>query len=260
MYRLFALMALLATLAACTNPNDLDEAPVDLGDFSLGYNVVVASKMQRGPLSREATAEEWQESLTKAIGDRFGRYQGDRLYHLGVSVEGYVLAQPGIPLVASPNSVLILLLTVWDDAAGTKLNAEPEQITIMETISGATIFGSGVTQSKEVQMENLSRNASKQIENILVRRRAQQGWFGPEASTPPAQTTPAQTAPARAAPAQTAPARAAPAQTTPAAATPAARPAAVAPAATAASTPRIVVAPPRGAILQEPVVAPMPAE
>jgi hypothetical protein len=178
MHRLFALLAAALLLAACTNPNDLNEAPVDLGDFRLGHNVVVASKMTRGPLSREASEDEWKEAMTSAIDERFGRYQGDKLYHLGVSVEGYVLAQPGIPVVASPNSVLILLVTVWDDAAGSKMNTPPEQITIMETISGNTILGSGLTQSKEVQMRNLSRNAAKQIETFMVRRRASEGWFG----------------------------------------------------------------------------------
>jgi hypothetical protein len=178
MYRLLAMLGAILLLTACTNPNDLDEAPVDLGDFRLGHNVVVASKMTRGPLSREASEDEWKEAMTSAIDERFGRYQGDKLYHLGVSVEGYVLAQPGIPLVASPNSVLILLVTVWDDAAGGKMNTPPEQITIMETISGNTILGSGLTQSKEVQMRNLSRNAAKQIETFLVRRRAADGWFG----------------------------------------------------------------------------------
>jgi hypothetical protein len=188
MFRLLALLGTILMLAACTNPNDLDEAPVDLGDFRLGHNIVVASKMMRGPLSREASEDEWKEAMTSAIAERFGRYEGDKLYHLGVSVEGYVLAQPGIPLVASPNSVLILLVTVWDDAAGGKMNTPPEQITIMETISGNTILGSGLTQSKAVQMRNLSRNAAKQIETFLVRRRASEGWFG-EAANP--QTVPA---------------------------------------------------------------------
>jgi hypothetical protein len=199
MFRLFALMGAIVMLAACTNPNDLDEAPVDLGDFRLGHNVVVASKMTRGPLSREATEDEWKEAMTSAIDERFGRYQGDKLYHLGVSVEGYVLAQPGIPLVASPNSVLILLVTVWDDAAGGKMNTPPEQITIMETISGNTILGSGLTQSKEVQMRNLSRNAAKQIETFMVRRRAAEGWFGTAPMAPLAATTAATTAAATAA-------------------------------------------------------------
>ncbi len=237
MFRLLALLASVVVMAACTNPNDLDEAPVDLGDFRLGHNVVVASKMMRGPVSREATAEEWQEALGTAISDRFGRYEGDKLYHLGVSVEGYVLAYPGIPIVGSPNSVLILLVTVWDDEAGAKMNEPPEQITIMETISGNTILGSGLTQSKEVQMQNLSRNASKQIETFLVRRRASQGWFG-ETQAPLAGTGDVEPAPMEAdSPPPQPEVAAAPAG---AVATPAAA--------------RRVIGPPAGAILAEPAV------
>lgn len=243
MFRLMALIGSILVLAACTNPNDLDEAPVDLGDFRLGHNVVVASKMTRGPVSREATPEEWQDALKGAIDERFGRYEGDKLYHLGVSVEGYVLAQPGIPIVASPNSVLILLVTVWDDAAGGKLNTPPEQITIMETISGNTILGSGLTQSKEVQMRNLSRNAAKQIETFMVRRRASEGWFG---EAPGPVVVPETTLPATAV-------DAAPAGRSGAGAT--AAPAATAPAPQAAR-PAVRIAPPAGAVLAEPEVAP----
>jgi hypothetical protein len=243
MFRLMALIGSILVLAACTNPNDLDEAPVDLGDFRLGHNVVVASKMTRGPVSREATPEEWQDALKGAIDERFGRYEGDKLYHLGVSVEGYVLAQPGIPIVASPNSVLILLVTVWDDAAGGKLNTPPEQITIMETISGNTILGSGLTQSKEVQMRNLSRNAAKQIETFMVRRRASEGWFG-EAPGPvvgPEATLPATAVDAAPAGRSGAGASAAPAATAPV---------------PQAARPAVRIAPPAGAVLAEPEVAP----
>lgn len=234
MFRIFALLSFVALVAGCTNPNDLDDAPVEMGNFSLGHNVVVASKMTRGPLSREASEDEWKEALTTAIGDRFGRYEGDRLYHFGVSVEGYVLAQPGIPVVASPKSVLIVLLTVWDDATGEKMNAPPEQITIVESISGNTIFGSGLTQSKEVQMQNLSRNASKQIENFLVRRRKADGWFGPVLAVAPATQDAAETRTAQAV--------------------------AVQDAAAPALAARIVVAPPAGAVLQEPTVELLPEE
>lgn len=240
MFRLMALIGSILVLTACTNPNDLDEAPVDLGDFRLGHNVVVASKMTRGPVSREATPEEWQDALKGAIDERFGRYEGDKLYHLGVSVEGYVLAQPGIPIVASPNSVLILLVTVWDDAAGGKLNTPPEQITIMETISGNTILGSGLTQSKEVQMRNLSRNAAKQIETFMVRRRASEGWFGdaPEPSAGPDVALPATATDSASAGRSGAAATAA------------------TPSAPQAPRPAVRIVPPAGAVLAEPEVAP----
>lgn len=178
---LFRVLSLLAVvgLAACTNPNDLDRAPVDLGDFELGHNVVVAPNLTRGPASREASKDEWIAAMKLAIDERFGRYDGTRFYHFGISVEGYVLAIPGVPLVASPKSALILKITVWDDRSGKKLNVDPEMITVVESISGNTIISSGLTQSKEKQMENLTRNAAKLIQNWLVRQRANEGWFGP---------------------------------------------------------------------------------
>jgi hypothetical protein len=79
--------------------------------------------------------------------------------------------------VASPKSALILNVTAWDDAAGKKLNDKPHLITVMESISGNTILGSGLTQSKEVQMANLSRNAAKLIEAWLNRQNDELGWF-----------------------------------------------------------------------------------
>ena len=176
MRRFMALLGLLA-VAACTNANDLDSEPAYLGNFRLGHNVVVAPNLTKGPASRAASQEEWIDAMTRAINERFTRHEGSKLYHLGVSVEGYVLAVPGVPLVASPKSALIINVTVWDDAAGRKLNEKPHLITVMESISGPTIFGSGLTQSKEVQMANLSRNAAKLIENWLNRQNDELGWF-----------------------------------------------------------------------------------
>ncbi|WP_324751456.1 hypothetical protein [Roseovarius sp. Pro17] len=178
MLRLIALLSLLAAVAACTNPNDLGKAPVPLGDFKLGYNVVVAPNIAKGPLSRDASNEEWIASMKKAVDERFRRYDGDKLYHLAISIEGYVLAVPGVPIVASPKSALILNVTAWDDAAGKKLNEKPEQVTVIESFSGETIIGSGLTQSKEQQMTNLSRNSAKLIQNWLERQKYQENWFG----------------------------------------------------------------------------------
>lgn len=174
MVRFFALFLGLIALTACTNVNDLDDLPTDMGRFALGHNVVVAPNMVKGPASREASEDEWIESLTAAIDERFGRYEGDKLYHLGVSIEGYVLAVGGIPIVASPKSALIINVTVWDDALGKKLNEKAEQLTVLESFSGETILGSGVTQSREQQMRALSRNAAKVIQNWMLRHPE---WF-----------------------------------------------------------------------------------
>ncbi|WP_294614885.1 hypothetical protein [uncultured Roseovarius sp.] len=194
MTRLFALLGLVL-ITACTNANDLDEAPTYLGNFHFGHNVVVAPNLTKGPASREASKEEWIEAMTTAMSDRFGRYDGSKLYHLGVSVEGYVLAIPGVPILASPKSALILNVTAWDDAAGKKLNEKPHTVTVVESISGSTFLGSGLTQSKEKQMLNLSRNAAKQIQNWLENQNNDKGWFEDDGMPAKGKTGPAPEAP-----------------------------------------------------------------
>jgi hypothetical protein len=182
MFRNLFLIPLVLLVMACSpSGDDLDKGPVPLGDFKLGHNVVIASKAVKGPLSRNATEDELTTALKSAIDARFGRYEGEGLYHLGTSVEGYVLAAPGVPLVVSPKSILIIRVTVWDDALGKKLNEEPEQITIFESLSGETAIGSGLTQSAEQQLRNLSVNAAKQIELFLLRKQKEEDWFQPGA-------------------------------------------------------------------------------
>lgn len=188
--RLFiALLAACLTLAGCTSVADLNEPPVDLGDFSLSHRVIVAPNLTKGPVSREASKEEWEAAMLSALAERFDRYEGDKLYHFGISVDGYVLAQPGIPVVLSPKSVLIFNLSVWDDAAGKKLTTEPKQFTVFESLSGETMFGSGLTQSKETQLKNLSRNAAKMIQTYLQRMNKEEGWFNGGVPVPGAKAT-----------------------------------------------------------------------
>lgn len=177
MFRKFALFAGMGLLMACTNANDLDKAPVPLGNFSLGHNVAVAPNLVKGPVSREADKDKFTAIMQEAVAERFGRYDGDKLYHFGISLEGYVLAQPGIPIVASPKSILIFNLTVWDDEKGEKLNKEVKQITVIESFGGHSLLGSGYTQTEEEQMRGLARNGAKQIQNYLRRQNFNEGWF-----------------------------------------------------------------------------------
>lgn len=176
MRRLFALLV-LTLLAACA-AEDLSQPPEDFGAFALGYNIVVAKNAKPVGPSRTATAEEWETALKEAIGARFGRYDGDKLYHIGIGVDGYALAVPGVPVVLSPKSVLAITVNVWDDTAGRKINAEPKQFTVFERLSGETVVGSGLTQTKEQQMANLSANAARLINDWLIDNAA---WFTPEA-------------------------------------------------------------------------------
>ena len=176
--RTVGLVAALGLLTACASGAKLGDERAELGNFLLGHGIVVEENAVQGPLSRKAEPGAWKESLEVEIQRRFARYQGDKYYHLGVAVQGYVLAVPGIPLVAAPKSFLILGVTVWDDAAGKKLNAKPHRIVVTESLSGETAISSGLTQSAEQQMANLSQNGVAAIERWLA---TQEDWFPPKA-------------------------------------------------------------------------------
>ena len=178
--RVFGLL-MVSIVAACSGSADLKDPPVPLGDFSLVHNIVVASKAYQGPLSRKASEEQLANTMKAAIAERFDRYNGASRYHFGISIEGYVLALPGVPVVAAPKSVLIINVTVWDDEAGKKLNDEPHQITVFETFGADLILGSGLTMSADEQLVILSQNAAKEVENYLVEQRNELGWFTPDA-------------------------------------------------------------------------------
>ncbi len=168
-------------LAGCTTPDPATVKLPPLGDFRLGYVVVVADEVQKGPLSREVDPKTIETALDRAIRARLGRYEGERLYHVAVNVGLYVLAQPGIPLVLSPKSALVLLVTVWDDAKKKKLNEKPHQITIIEEPGAGFLVGSGYTRSAEEQLAGLARQAAKAINDWLYENRH---WFEGEGASP----------------------------------------------------------------------------
>ena len=182
-FRLIAALAGLALLAACAGKGDLDKPPPPLGPFKLGLNIVIAKNAQKSPVSRDATAEEWETALKQAMVDRFGRYDGDKFYDFGINVDGYALAPPGIPIVLSPKSVLIVTVNVWDDPAQKLLNDKPKQITVFEGVSGATLIGSGYSRNKHKQIEVLSYNAVKAVEKWLLQHPE---WFGEPPTAAPA--------------------------------------------------------------------------
>ena len=162
-----AVLGFALVLAGCQT-NDLKEPPPPLGDFVLGLNIAVADNVQKVPISRDADPKDWEVSIKKAVAERFGRYDGDRIYNIGISIDAYALAPPGVPWVLSPKSVLVVTANIWDDATATKLNPEGKQLTIFEGASPDTMLGSGLTQNKEKQMETLSYNAAKAVEKWLV--------------------------------------------------------------------------------------------
>ncbi len=171
--------AALLTLAACANRADLS-APVEpIGDFRLGHNVVVAKDTTEGPFSRDAEEAELEAALSAEIEQRLRRYDGDGLYHIGVRIEAFVLGQPGIPILLSPQSVLLLAVNIWDNDTRERLNPEPIRITAFEALNTRVPFlSSGLVNSKEKQLENLSISAALQIEQLL--RENEATWFAPK--------------------------------------------------------------------------------
>ncbi|PWK60295.1 hypothetical protein [Roseicyclus mahoneyensis] len=165
----FAPLALALIMIGCAAPDPLTDELPNMGDFRLGHNIVVADSMQQIPPSRDATSEEWVAILTSEIDRRFGAYEGDRLYHIGIAIDGYALAPPGVPLVLNPRSILVLSVNVWDDAAGVKLHDDPEQILVMEGASSETaVIGSGLARTREEQMQVLARNAARQVQRWML--------------------------------------------------------------------------------------------
>lgn len=180
--RVFLGLSLLA-LTACSDAKEItqDTPLVDLGDFSLGHNVVVATDAQKAPFSRNATEEELETALKAAMQARFGRYDGDKLYHIGIKVDAYGLAAPGIPVLFTPKSVLVLTVNIWDDSKGVKLTEKPKLLTVFESLNGHTLVGSGLTRSREEQLDILTRNAALKVERWLLENGQ---WFGVEPIAP----------------------------------------------------------------------------
>jgi len=211
-----AFVALVAALVlgACA-AEDLSRPPEPLGEFQLGHNIAVARNAKQVGPSRKATAEEWETAIEAAVARNIGRYQGDKLYHIGIGVDAYALALPGVPILLSPKSVLVVTVNVWDDTARRIVNAEPRRFTIFERLAPETVLGSGLTQSRQRQIDNLAANAVRHIGDWLVENKA---WFSPEAAAARALLPPMDAAPAvpAAVPAETGPADPADADAAPA--------------------------------------------
>lgn len=169
MTRFFGLLITVLVLAGCAaEPEDLSAPPEPLGDFRLGHNIAIADNVVLGPFSRTLTETQLEVSVQNAVAARLRRYDGDGLYHLGIVVGGLILAQPGIPAIYAPKSVMIVDVTVFDNATRKKLNDKPKRFQVGEGFRNSVpLLGSGYVRSAEQQLENLSANLAREIEDWL---------------------------------------------------------------------------------------------
>ncbi|WP_241481181.1 hypothetical protein [Ruegeria sp. ANG-S4] len=147
-----------------------------MGEFRLVKIVSFADKAKKGPISRDATSQEWTDALEKAIDIRLGRYEGSQRYIIGISLEGYMLGPPGI-VVYNPRSAAIVLVNVYDYDTKEFL-AKQKQFTVLEdTTKETALIGSGRVRTKEEQLNGLALKVADEIEEWLAEEHKDNGWF-----------------------------------------------------------------------------------
>lgn len=178
MIRILTLLAGLFALTACS-PTLVDEPPEKMGAFKLRVNYVFADKAVKGPVSRDATPQEWVSAIENAVDIRLGRYEGAQEYDLGISLEGYMLAPEGVPVVYNPKSTAVVRVTVYD-VGQKKYLAKAMQMQVLEdTTSQSAFVGSGHARTKEEQMSGLALKIADRVEEWLAEEHKDNGWFDP---------------------------------------------------------------------------------
>ncbi|MBO9413743.1 MULTISPECIES: hypothetical protein [unclassified Ruegeria] len=176
MLRILTLITGLALLGACTQTQVYEE-PESLGEFKLRVNYAFAEKAVQGPVSRDATPDEWTAAIQNAVDIRLGRYEGAQDYDIGISLEGYMLAPPGIPVIYNPRSTAIVLVNVYD-VNKKEFLAKGKQFQVLEDTTGGSAFkGSGHERTKEEQMSGLALKVADRVEEWLAEEHQQNGWF-----------------------------------------------------------------------------------
>lgn len=194
MTRIIALFATLSLLVACGETR-LDEAPEDLGAFQARIVHVYTEKALQWPMSRSADHSEWTDPIKSALESRLRRYEGVQQYDVAVTLEGFMLAPAGVPVLFSPKSVVVVNVFVYDVEQETFL-AKKHQMEIFESTTGeSALVGSGHARSKQEQIQGLAVNIADKVEEWMAEQHREQGWFAPRDSAED-QVDPAAAAPA----------------------------------------------------------------
>lgn len=176
MYRLLTAVMAFLVLAAC-EATQLNEPPEQLGEFKARVLHVYTEKALQWPLSRKADPSEWNKPMEDALRARLARYDGRQEYDVAVTLEGFLLATPGIPVVVNPKSVAVVNVFVYD-VAKKEFLVKKKQMQIFEDTTGeSAILGSGYSRTKEEQIAGLSLRIADAIEELLAEEHREKGWF-----------------------------------------------------------------------------------
>ena len=179
MIRLLAALRAIALLTACGETR-LDEPPEDLGAFKARVVHVYTEKALQWPMSRDADHSEWTAEIENAMNARLRRYEGSQEYDVAVTLEGFMLAPPGVLVLFSPKSAVVVNTFVYDVAAGEFL-AKQHQLEIFEDTTGeSAILGSGHACSKEEQIDGLAVRIADAVEEWMAEEHEANGWFAPK--------------------------------------------------------------------------------
>jgi len=182
-----ALVLAVGLLSACA-VNDLEDTPEPMGRFLLGHNVAVVSEdVEILQISRKIENDVWVDVVRDEMNTRFSRYDGDEYYHISTAILGYILAPPGIPVVAAPKSILMADVYLFRDSdGGEPITDEPKRFTVFEE-GGDALIGSGLTRTAEEQARSLARNLAKQVHLWMLEN---EEWFGDPSLMDPETTSP----------------------------------------------------------------------
>ena len=168
----------LGLLSACASGAKLGDERAELGDFLLGHGDRCYGKdAVKAPCLAQGRARRLERKPEAEVQRRFARYQGDTLLSPGVACRAMFWPFRAFPLVAAPKSFLILGVTVWDDAAGKKLNDKPHRIVVSRIAVGRNRDQFRPDAKRRRADANLSQNAVAAIERWLAK---QEDWFPPK--------------------------------------------------------------------------------
>jgi hypothetical protein len=166
----YSIVIILLFCSACSISNYPTEIPTipNIGKFKLGHLVVKAENAQKGFFSRNASEEVLEKTLKEKLTKLLSNQNGDHFFHISAIISGYVLAQPGIPVLLSPKSVLIIDVFIFDDKTQQKVFEKPRRFTIFESFSSDTIIGTGLTLTAEQQLDDLTTIAANKVGDWLI--------------------------------------------------------------------------------------------